>query len=321
MKILQSISDFTPGARYLAVALGNFDGLHRGHAELIRRAAERAAKQGGAVMLLSFWPHPMSVLGKEPPLLLASRQEKRRQAENLGVDYFLELPFTAEFAAQSPADFVRGVLAAGLSADLLSVGFNFHFGAGGAGDAAELKRLAAAFGMETLVLPPYELDGEPVSSSRIRELLAAGQMRQANRLLGRCFALQGTVTQGRQLGRQLGFPTANMQTEADLQLPAYGVYAAVAEVGGGRYPAVVNIGLRPTVGDFDAPTVEAHILSGLAAGAELYGAAMRLEFAAEIRPERKFDSLAELQAQIAKDKITALELLQKNACNLPRTVI
>lgn len=307
MKVLHSIDDFRPDGRFLAVALGNFDGLHLGHGELISRAVARARAEGGAALLLSFWPHPLSVLGQNPPKLLADRAEKQRLAAALGVDYFLELPFTRELAAEPPAQFVEKILARSLAADLLAVGFNFHFGAGGAGDAAALRALGERFGMETQILPPFELAGELVSSSRIRGLLAAGQMRAANRLLGHEFALTGRVEKGRQLGRKLGFPTANIAAEPDLQLPAYGVYAAWAEILGERWPAVVNIGLRPTVGDFDVPTVEAHLLG---ASGDWYGERLRLSFAAEIRAEHKFAGLDELAAQIARDKAQALTILQ-----------
>lgn len=307
MKILNSTQGFAHDG-YLAVALGNFDGLHLGHRELLRQAKALADKHEGQLMMLTFWPHPMGVVGDGTPALLMSREEKRRAAERLGVDYLLELPFTEELAALRAEDFVEQILHEQLQADLLAVGFNFHFGAKGKGSANSLKHLGELFDMETLILPPCEIDGEAVSSSRIRELLADGQVRAANRLLDYNFALCGEVEHGQQLGRRLGFPTANMSAGAGLELPAYGVYAARATVAGAEYTAVVNIGVRPTVGEFAKPTIEAHLLD--VDGLDLYGEQLRVELVAEIRRERAFAGLDELKAQMARDKAKAAEILR-----------
>lgn len=308
MKILQNADGFEHNGRYLAVALGNFDGLHLGHQKLLRQARTLADEQGGDVLLLTFDPHPLAVLTDAAPALLTGREEKRRLAAELGVDCLLELPFTPELAAMSAEDFVQKILYEQLRADLLAVGFNFRFGARGRGDVGTLKSLDKLFAMQTLVLPPFEVDGEAVSSSRIRGLLAKGEARAANRLLGRSFALCGRVIHGQELGRKLGFATANMAAKAGLALPAYGVYAARAKVAGGDFAAVVNIGVRPTVGEAAAPVIEAHLLD--VEGLDLYGQELRLEMVAEIRPERKFADLAALTAQIAKDKEVARQLLR-----------
>lgn len=307
MEILQSIEEFVPKSHYLAVVLGNFDGLHLGHRELIAQAKQAAAEHNGELLLLTFFPHPMSVVGGEAPALLCSQAEKRRLIAESGVDCLLELPFTEELAALRPDDFVQKILYERLGANLLAVGFNFHFGANGRGSAHSLKSLGELFDMQTLILPPYEMDGEPVSSSRIRELLAEGRMREANRMLGREFTFDGVVEHGRALGRKLGFPTANMAVGEGLCLPAYGVYAARASVGDTEFAAVVNIGVRPTVGEFTEPTVEAHLLD--VEGVDLYGRNMHLGFVAEIRAERRFDGMAELTAQIAADKESARKIL------------
>lgn len=310
MKILHRTSEFLLSERYLAVALGNFDGLHLGHTELIRKARALADENGGELMLLTFWPHPMSVLADEAPPLLANREEKRRLAECAGVDYLLELEFTKDFSLMSAEDFVQEILHEQLGANLLAVGFNFRFGARGRGDVATLKGLDKLFDMQTLVLPPYEVDGEAVSSSAIRELLAEGKIQAANRLLGRCFAFSGVVEHGQQLGRKLGFPTANMAVGEGLALPHFGVYAARAYAGEREFAAVVNIGVRPTVGENLAPAVEAHLLD--VADIDLYGQEMRVEFVAEIRSERKFADLDALKAQMAADKEMARKILAKN---------
>lgn len=307
MKIFGSADEFKPSSEYLAVAMGNFDGLHLAHRELLARAKAGADEHGGKLLMLTFWPHPMSIIGEGAPPLLCSREEKHRLAAELGVDYLLELPFNRDLAALRPEDFVQDILHDRLRANMLAVGFNFHFGARGMGNAASLKSLDRLFDMQTLVLPSYEIDGEPVSSSHIRSLLAAGQMRAANRLLGRCFALCGRVIHGKQLGKKLGFATANMAAVKGLCLPAYGVYAAWATVGGKQHPAVVNIGVQPTVGDFAAPTIETHLLD--VEDIDIYGADMQVQFVAEIRREQKFAGLDELAAQIAADKLAAQKIL------------
>lgn len=306
MKILHDATEYRADGGFLAVTLGNFDGLHLGHRRLLEKAVSAAASAQGRALLFTFWPHPAQVLGHDAPPLLTDRAEKARLAEKAGIDYLLEQPFTPDLAALSPADFVARYLAGALQADLLVVGYNFRFGRGGAGTAEILRDLAAARGIATQIVPPFEKDGAAVSSSRIRSLLTAGEMAAANRLLGRQYELAGLVMPGEKLGRKLGFPTANLQPPEGLLLPRFGVYAAYAECRGKTWPAVVNVGRRPTVGDALPATVEAHLLS---ADGDFYGEMMRLRFYQEIRPERKFASLDELKAQIAADCRRAREIL------------
>lgn len=306
MKILHDVTEYKSSGGFLAVTLGNFDGLHLGHRRLLESAVSAAKSAQGRALLFTFWPHPARVLGNNAPPLLTDRAEKARLAEQAGIDYLLEQPFTPELAALSPADFVARYLAGALQANLLVVGYNFRFGRGGAGTAEVLRELAAERGIETLIVPPFEKDGAAVSSSRIRKLLSAGELAAANRLLGREYALAGLVMPGEKLGRKLGFPTANLQPPQSLLLPRFGVYAAYAECRGQTWPAVVNVGRRPTVGDDLPATVEAHLLS---ADGDFYGEMMHLRFYQEIRPEQKFASLDELKAQIAADCRRAREIL------------
>jgi riboflavin kinase/FMN adenylyltransferase len=310
MKILRSITEYQPGKSFLAVTLGNFDGVHLGHQQLLKRAVAAAAENGGESMLFTFRPHPMTVLAPRPPQFLADNEEKRRAVAACGLDYMLEFPFTPQIAAQSPEYFVRFYLREMLEADLVIVGFNFHFGAGGAGSVEDLQRLGAEQGIAVEVMPPYEVGEGVVSSSRIRRLIAGGQIAAANSLLGREYVLAGEIVHGRQIGRTIGFPTANVAVDASLQLPAYGVYAAYAEFVGDEaksMPAVVNVGLRPTVGENLEPTVEVHCLG---ADGDFYGKNMRVRFVRELRSEQKFASLEDLQAQIARDSEQALKILQ-----------
>ena len=306
MKILHDIAEYRPSGCFLTVSLGNFDGVHLGHRRLLESAVNAAKRAHGRSLLFTFWPHPAEVLGNNVPPLLTDRAEKARLAEAAGIDYLLVQPFTPELAALSPADFTARYLAGTLKANLLVVGYNFRFGRGGAGTAEVLRDLASSHGIETLIVPPLEMDGAAVSSSRIRQLLLAGELAEANRLLGREYVLTGLVAPGEKLGRKLGFPTANLQPSQGMLLPCFGVYAAYAECRGKKWPAVVNVGRRPTVGDALPATVEAHLLS---AEGDFYGEMMRLMFYQKIRPERKFASLDELKSQIAADCRRAWEIL------------
>ena len=309
MRILTATSEYQREKDFLAVTLGSFDGVHLGHRELLRRTRQAADEAGGRAMALTFEPHPMKVLSDRPPQLLQTREEKRRAMAEADMDYLLEFPFDREAAAQSPEDFVRCHLHQRLGADLVVIGFNYRFGARGAGDAALLQQLGRQFGIRVEVVPPCRCELGVVSSSLIRSLVAEGRISAANALLGREYVLSGEVCHGRELGRQLGFPTANIPAAEGMLLPAFGVYAARAECAGREYPAVVNVGLRPTVtgGDDDLlPTIEAHC-PGISE--DFYGRRMRLRFVGEIRREQKFASLALLKEQIAADCRTALDML------------
>ena len=308
MRILTATSEYRRQEGFLAVTLGSFDGVHLGHRELLRRTRAAADAAGGQAMAFTFEPHPMSVLSERPPQLLQSREEKRRALAAAGMDMLLEFPFDLAAAAQSPEDFVRVHLHQQLGADMVVVGFNYHFGARGAGDAAMLQSLGRQLGIRVDIVPPCRSELGIVSSSLIRSLVAEGRLREAAALLGREYVLAGEVCHGRQLGRQLGFPTANILATEGMLLPAFGVYAAWAECDGREYPAVINVGLRPTVtsGEDLLPTIETHCLG---VHEDFYGKMMRLRFVGEIRREQKFASLDQLRAQIAADSRTAAGML------------
>lgn len=300
--------------RPTAIALGSFDGLHQGHRRVI------AAVTGEADPLLtptvvSFWPHPREVLHGDTRLRLDLPEEKLELLEPLGIRQLVLVPFSRELAALSPEAFVERVLVGQLQARQVAVGDNFRFGAGRRGDVEALARIGAGFGMDVAVLPMLWDGQERVSSSRIRRALAAGDISEARRLLERPYRFSGQVVRGRGLGRQLGWPTANLEVDGRKFLPLEGVYAAWAWLRGGPaadlsqpegpLPAVMNLGPQPTV-DPEAPSaVEVHLLEG---HHELVGRSLTVEPIALLRQQQKFDGLDALKAQIARDALTAREL-------------
>ncbi|BCX13250.1 MAG: riboflavin biosynthesis protein [Thermosynechococcus sp.] len=291
-----------------AIALGNFDGVHRGHQEVIRTLLE-AAPPDCYPSVITFSPHPQAFFTGEERLLLTPEAEKRALLNQYGIEQVIVLPFTQALAQLSPLEFVEQILVQQLQAKVLSVGFNFGFGRGRSGKAEDLRTLCAAFGIAVHIVPPCCWGSDRVSSSAVRAALAAGDVALARELLGRAYTLTGTVTQGEQLGRQLGFPTANVALPPEKLLPRYGVYAC--RVSGAALPreqvGVVNIGVRPTVRGQEVRT-EVHLLHWQG---NLYNQEITLHLEAFIRPELRFSSLAALQAQIAADCQVAADLLER----------
>jgi len=295
-----------------AIALGNFDGLHRGHQQVLHPiTSARAAPdsccepQPGAsrpyATVVSFEPHPQAFFtGRRIPLL-TPLAEQVAMLEQLGIEQLVLLPFDAELAALSPQQFVEQILLAQLQATQIGVGENFRFGRNRSGTATQLQAIAERAGVTVSIASLAATGSERISSSRIRRALAAGELEQAHRLLGYPYRLTGPVVAGEQRGRSIGFPTANLAVPADKVLPRYGVY--YVRLSGADLPedaprdGVMNVGERPTVSG-TAPTVEVHLLEWRG---ELYGRTLTAELAAFLRPERSFDSLEALKAQIAAD--------------------
>lgn len=312
MKVINKISDFPEELRtensFVVVALGNFDGVHIGHKTLLQTMVKAAKANQGVSVAFSFLPHPLAVLTGKSPNKLNTEIEKQQLIAELGVDYLLNFPFSKEAAKQSPQDFVEEFLMEGLNARQVVVGFNYTFGDQGKGNPALLQRLCAAHGCQVIVVPPVETRAGIVSSTLIRKEIDQGNILLANELLGYPYCLSGPIVRGRQLGRQLGFPTANVDVPEEMQLPAFGVYAAWAKCEGRVLQSVVNVGLRPTIDDNLTPTVEVNCLDF---DEDIYGKEMSVHFVAEIRKEKKFDGLEALIAQISKDAITARNLLEQ----------
>jgi len=284
-------------------------------------ATGAAARPHGRALVptvVSFWPHPREVLYGEARLRLDLPAEKLHLLQPLGIEQLVLVPFTPALAALSPQAFVEQVLVGQLQAGLVAVGANFRFGAGRSGDTATLRRLAEAHGVEVVVLPMLADGVDRLSSSRIRRALSGGELQEAARLLGRPYRFGGRVVQGRGLGRQLGWPTANLQVDGRKFLPLEGVYAAwvwlVDDVGPGPgpgqgqtpLPAVMNLGPQPTVDPTAPSAVEVHLLGRRT---ELAGAELLVEPVALLRQQQRFESLEALVAQIAADAARADQLL------------
>jgi riboflavin kinase / FMN adenylyltransferase len=270
------------------VAIGTFDGVHVGHRQVIDRADT----------VLTFEPHPLSVLHPEAaPKLIMPFEIKRDVIEGLGVDELVVIPFDREFSTIPPEDFCSRILVETLGAERVSVGENFRFGAKAKGDP---DMLASRDEFEARVVPLVEVDGEIVSSSRIRSLVAAGEIEAATRCLGAPFLLEGPVVEGDGRGRKLGFPTANIVPSDDLVCPGHGVYAAFAN---GR-PAAVNVGVRPTFETGRGLLVEAHLIDFQG---DLYGRILRIAFISRLRGERRFPGVDDLVAQMHRDVEVARE--------------
>ena len=277
---ITTLSDVSPRER--RVAVGEFDGVHLGHREVIR----------GNDTVLTFEPHPLQVVRPEAaPRLLTNLEAKAERIAALGVRELVVIPFDDGFAHQSPQEFIDHVLVEALHATRVSVGENFRFGHKAAGDA---KLLAADARFQTRVVPLVEVDGEVVSSSHVRGLVLAGEVELATRFLGSPFQISGEVVSGDRRGRELGFPTANVVPDEHLVYPGHGVYAARAN----GDCAAVSVGVRPTFGTGRAVLIEAFLLDR---EVDLYGQTLAVEFLRRLRGERRFDSVEALIEQMRSD--------------------
>lgn len=284
-----------------AIAIGSFDGVHRGHAELISRAVRAARQQDGEAVVLTFDPHPAKVLApKRAPKLLTTTDRKLELFAQLGIDVCVVEPFSSELAALSPEAFARDVLARGLGAAFVVVGYDFTFGKDRAGDAEALGRLGAAHGFSVDVVAPVTGAGDALSSTRARKAVAAGDLATAREILGRDFDLDGTVVRGAGRGRDLGYPTANLATDAEL-LPQNGIYATWMRVlddgSDDEIVCATSVGTNPTFAGEEL-SIEAFALDF---EGDLYDRRVRLGFVQRLRGEQKFDDPAALSEQIRRD--------------------
>jgi riboflavin kinase/FMN adenylyltransferase len=301
--------------RRAVLTIGNFDGLHVGHRQILRTVTERANALGGESVVYTFDPHPRKVLQPDrAPSMLTTTEQKLELLEAAGIAIVVLEPFTPAFATTTPDTFVRENLHARIAPLEVYVGYDFHYGRDRAGSMRLLTELGPRLGFAVTIIPEVTVDGADVSSSRIRELVAVGEVEQAARLLGRPFALRGAVVAGDRRGRTIGFPTLNLAAENEV-LPALGVYAGHVRLldgaGVGAWlAAVINVGRRPTFKADDPPLAEAHLIDF---EGDLYGRRVEIAFEARLREERRFPSVEALREQIARDVEVGRRLLAAGA--------
>lgn len=306
MRIIQSSNELRAAHRKVRVAIGFFDGVHLGHQQIIRQTLMDARQHDSLSLVLTFDRHPNMVVApsRVPPLIYTPSQ-KFRAVEALGVDALLVMRFDKEKSRQSGEDFVRELVRDIAELRGICVGANFTFGYKRGGNVDLLKKLGSELGFVVHGMSALSLDGRAVSSTRIREEIGRGNLDAASQMLGRAYALAGNVVRGDGLGRELGFPTANLDVTG-MAVPPTGVYAASIDIGGRNYRAVLNIGYRPTLRQPQPQfRVEAH-LPGFQG--DLYGTELEVVILEKMRDERRFSSLSELKEQIARDVAAALKL-------------
>jgi riboflavin kinase/FMN adenylyltransferase len=299
MKVFHHIEEIPADYGPTLVSVGNFDGVHRAHTRVLAEIAERARPRHAKSVAVTFEPHPMRILRPDSGLtLLTPMSEKVRLLQQTGIDAVLLLPFTRDLSLMPPRDFVRFVLSEGLKATEVHEGYNFHFGHKAAGDVTLLSELGRELGFEVAVYPELRLRGEPVSSTRIRQLVRQGQMQRARALLGRVFSIRSTPGRGRGYGAKYTVPTINLSRYEEL-VPRDGVYITRTRVGEECFDSVTNIGNRPTFGE-ESFAIETHLLDfhslELTAQTEV-----EIFFLSRLRDEIKFNSVDELRNQIARD--------------------
>jgi riboflavin kinase/FMN adenylyltransferase len=307
MEIEQELANITPQGETL-LTIGVFDGVHAGHRYLLEKLQQRAIEKNLLSGVVTFDPHPQSVLHPHNQLpWLSSLEDRIRTFQELGINIVAVLTFTPKLAQLSAREFMS-LVKKQLKMRGIMVGPDFNLGRGGEGNINLLHALGREMKFSVEVIPPYTINGEVVSSTLIRRALAQGDMRKVERLMGHYFYLGGKVITSDKRGRVLGFPTANLDIKPQQALPGNGIYATIAQVDGKQFPAATNIGIRPTFGEREK-TVETHLLNYKG---DLYGKDMRLEFVQKLRDEQRFLSSEELKAQIKKDVREVEAILAKD---------
>jgi riboflavin kinase/FMN adenylyltransferase len=310
VRIVRSYQGLSPEERPgAAAAIGNFDGVHRGHQSVIAAAREAALGTVAPLGVVTFEPHPREIFAPDAsPFRLMNAEARAHRFEKLGVEILYEIPFDRGLAGLSPEAFVQDVIVDGLALSHVVIGTDFHFGAGRAGSAADLRAMGQRFGFGATIAPLLEFDGLDVSSTRIREALTDGRPRDAAEMLGHYHRIEGEVIRGEQRGRELGYPTANMSI-AGLHPPRFGVYAVSVDVLSGphegRYPGVASLGVRPMFG-LNTPNLETYLFDF---NGDLYGTHLSVALVEFLRDEAKFDSIDALVAQMNADSARARKVV------------
>jgi riboflavin kinase/FMN adenylyltransferase len=309
MIIFKSIAEIGGKLCHPVVTIGNFDGVHLGHREIFRRVKLLAAERGGVSLVITFYPHPLRVVssGKDIQLINTS-SEKELLIQASGVDYLLEIPFDAQFAAISARDFVKNVLVDTIGMEQLVIGYDYSFGRNREGNVAMLQRLGEELAFAVEVLSPIANGTVIYSSTAVRNMITAGAVKDVVYLLGRHYSLGGTVVHGHRRGADLGFPTANLETDKEL-LPRAGVYAVKVKIADQLYDGACNIGTNPTFHN-EKLTVEVFLFNF---AGDLYGRELRLYFIDRLRDEMKFPDPQALQQAIATDVARCREILRDAA--------
>ena len=293
----------------VVAATGFFDGVHAGHRAVLQVLKDTAREEGEESAVVTFWPHPRNVLQQDASTfrLLNTLEEKKELIYRFGIDNVYVVPFTKDFSQLSTTEFMKEYLVDRFHADTLIIGYDHRLGRSSTASREELAALAATVGLRTRIVEEVHCGDRKVSSTQIRNALAAGEVREAAGMLGYRYSLLGVVVAGNRLGRTMGFPTANMELYEPLKIvPANGVYAVEAEVLGQRYGGVCNIGTRPTVGAGNARTIETNIFGF---NDDIYGLDLRISFIERIRDEHRFSSMEDLRHQLENDRKIAETLL------------
>lgn len=307
MKIYHDINDFEKVPNPV-VTVGTFDGVHIGHQAIFDKMKEEAQNIGGQTVVVTFHPHPRQVLQVDSNNLrfINNQKQKKQLLEKAGVDNLIIINFTKEFSRISSDEFIRDYLVAKINPACLVIGYDHHFGKNRMGDFRRLYDLGHKLGFKVERIPAQDVENIAVSSTKIRKYLQSGNVKKANQLLGYLYSISGKVVKGNELGRTLGFPTANIQVETAYKLISTpGVYACLVDCCGRTFTGMGNIGYRPTIQPGDL-TIEVHIFDF---NDTIYGEEISIRFVDRIRDEHKFDSIAELRAQLTKDSETARKIL------------
>lgn len=309
MIIYKGLDDIQPLPNAV-VTSGTFDGVHLGHQTILSRLTEVAKASGGESVLITYWPHPRTVVSNDSQnlRLLTTLDEKIELLDQAGVDHLVVIPFTRSFSELTSEEYIRQILIGKIGTRKLVIGYDHRFGRDREGGFDYIQAHQSEYGFEVEEIPRQDVEAVGVSSSKIRAALNEGNVQTANRFLGRLYSLNGTVVKGRQLGRTIGFPTANLQVDDPSKLiPANGVYAVDVEYAGQTLGGMLNIGFRPTVAGTNQ-TIETYIFDF---GKDIYGEHITLKFKEFLRPEQKFDGLPALVAQLKHDEESARTILNQ----------
>lgn len=307
MKVIDQLDEFIK-PDFAVVTIGTFDGVHIGHQTILQKVVSDARNNQGKSILITFWPHPRFILNKdsEQLKLLTTFEEKVDLVKELGIDYNIKIPFTPAFSDLSADDFVKEILVNKVGTKKLYIGYDHHFGNNREGNIDFLKKVAPKYHFEVMEIARQDIDDIGVSSTKIRKALLDGNIQLANSLLGRNFSLTGKVIHGNKKGRELGYPTANLEIpESYKLLPGDGSYAVMAHYKQQKFKAMLNIGFKPTV-DGSKRTIETHLFNF---DQQIYDEFLTIEFIQSLRKEMKFENIEQLRKQLELDEVNALNIL------------